>query len=151
MDVISRVTDVSVDVLVSKNRFMHIARARHAVYYVMRDQGYSYPVIGKCLKRDHTTVMAGFKKARELVYTNAQFNLIIQTIQRSLHLAKELGMPAPASLQEFINRCAERCDIIKNTADEGMFAKQYNEDVTILLRLLQNKNESLDILYQRSV
>lgn len=150
--IVSKITDVSIEVLEGKDRHKHIARARFAVYFAMREQGYSYPVIGRCLKRDHTTAHSGFKKARKLVYTNPQFNLLVETIQRTIHIAqKDSLMPAPASLQEFINRCAERVDVIKATDDQGVFAQRYLEDVTILLRLLNNKNESLDVLYQRSV
>jgi hypothetical protein len=150
LNIVSRVTEVSVDILQSKERVRHISRARFAVYYAMRIEGHSFPVIGRSVKRDHTTAISGFKKAQVLAHTDHQFNLIIETVQRALHV-KELPMPAPASLQDFINRCAGRVDDIKNTKDEGVFAKRYEEDVTILLRLLQNKNESLDTLYQRSV
>jgi len=150
--IVSKVTDVSIEVLESKDRHKHIARARFAVYFTMREQGFSFPVIGRCLKRDHTTAYAGFKKARQLVYTNSQFNLLVETIQRTIHIAQEeTHMPAPASLQEFINRCTERVDAIKATDDQGVFAQRYLEDVSVLLRLLNNKNESLDVLYQRSV
>jgi len=150
LKVVSRVTEVSIDTLQSKERVKHISRARFAVYYAMRIEGHSFPVIGRSVKRDHTTALSGFKKAQVLAHTDHQFNHIIETIQRALHV-KDLPMAVPASLQDFINRCASRVDDIKNTNDEGMFAKRYEEDVTILLRLIQNKNESLETLYQRSV
>jgi hypothetical protein len=151
LEVVCRVTDVPIKVLRSKDRHLNISTARLAAYYIMREEGHSFPVIGRSILRDHTSAMAGYKKARALAHNDPQFNLLIKTIQRALHASKELPMSVPSSLQEFINRCASRVDDIKNTKDEGVFAKRYEEDVTILLRLVQNKNESLETLYQRSV
>ncbi len=151
IDVVSRVTDVTLDVLLSEDRHKHIAMARFAAYYVLREHGFSYPVIGTCLERDHTSVMAGYKKAKEHFETNHEFKQLITTIIVALERVKETQMPAPPTFDEFAARCTQRLETIKVTNDEGVYAQRYYEDVTILLRLLQSKNETPEVLYQRTL
>jgi hypothetical protein len=95
--------------------------------------------------------MAGFKRANMLHESSAEFQKLIRVIKVSVERAKESQMPAPASYEEFSKRCAERLESIKASNDEGVYAKLYYEDVSILLKLIQSKNETPEILYQRSV
>lgn len=151
IDVVSRVTDVTLEVLLSEDRHKHIAMARFAAYYVLREHGFSYPVIGTCLKRDHTSVIAGYKKAKEFFESNHEFKQLVTTIAVALVRVKESQMPAPPTFDEFASRCVQRLETIKANNDEGVYAQRYYEDVTILLRLLQSKNESPETLYQRTL
>jgi hypothetical protein len=152
IEIVSRVTEVSIDVLLSKDRHMHIAKARFAAYYVLRAHKFSFPVIGTCLGgRDHTTAIAGYHKAVELYEVDTDFKLLIQTIELAIQRRKDTVMAAPASFEEFTKRCAERLETIRVNKDEGVYAQRYLEDVTILLKLIQSRNETPEDLYQRAV
>ncbi len=152
VEIVSRVTEVSIDVLLSKDRHTHIAKARFAAYYVLRSKGFSFPVIGTCIGgRDHTTALAGYQKAVELIQTDSEFQLLIQTITVAIERRKETPMAAPPSLKEFADRCAERLETIRVTQDEGVYAQRYYEDVTILLKLLKSRSETPEELYERAV
>lgn len=47
-----------------------VALARQIVMYLLRAEGLSFPEIGKVLRRDHTTVMAGCKRIEMLLGSN---------------------------------------------------------------------------------
>ncbi len=152
VEIVSRVTEVTITVLLSKDRHTHITRARFAAYYVLRSKGFSFPVIGTCLgERDHTTAMAGYKKAVELFAKDQEFQALIQTIMVAIDRRKETPMSAPPSLKEFTDRCAERLETIRVNKDEGVYAQRYYEDVSILLKLLNSRTETAEELYQRAV
>jgi hypothetical protein len=52
---------VTVDDLVGKSRFHHLAVARHELYATLRQWGWSYPAIGRFVGRDHTTIISAIK------------------------------------------------------------------------------------------
>jgi chromosomal replication initiator protein len=63
-----------VDVLVGDNRARPLSHARWAVMLALWNAGWSTMRIGRALgNRDHTTVMHGLKKARELREVDADF------------------------------------------------------------------------------
>lgn len=57
--VASRLTGLSVEDIMGPTRFRPIILVRHAVYFVAREQGYSFPQIGARLNRDHSSVIHG--------------------------------------------------------------------------------------------
>lgn len=50
--------------IMSKDRTARISNARDDVFLALRNHGWSYPRIGRSMGRDHTSVMAGVKRAR---------------------------------------------------------------------------------------
>ena len=57
---------VSVKAIMSPNQERRVAHARFAAYVALRDRGLSLPQIGHFFKRDHTTVLHGLRRAKEL-------------------------------------------------------------------------------------
>ncbi|MCW2405055.1 chromosomal replication initiation ATPase DnaA [Sphingobium sp. B1D7B] len=48
--------------------------ARIAAYRLIREElKYSYPRIGRIMRRDHSTVMSGIRRANELLATDPNF------------------------------------------------------------------------------
>jgi hypothetical protein len=73
-DVCIRFGAALVDVM-SRDRHMSIARARHECWTALRDhseRSFSYPDIARMWDVDHTTVMAGVKKIRRLRVEEAE-------------------------------------------------------------------------------
>ena len=64
---ICKAAGVSVEDIDTRNREQNIADARAAIWLIAREYlHYSYPVLGKMYKRNHTTVMAGVKKIKSM-------------------------------------------------------------------------------------
>lgn len=60
--------------LLSDRQSYEYSRPRQAAYLLTKTYTpYSLPVIGLRFNRDHTTVMYGIRKARELIETNPKF------------------------------------------------------------------------------
>ena len=62
---------ISVKDMIGKGRHRHLCAARVELYRALRDQGWSYPAIGRFVHRDHTTVIMALapiekKRARAL-------------------------------------------------------------------------------------
>lgn len=49
--------------ILGNSKYRRFVRVRQACYLVAREQGYSYPFIGRLVNRDHTTVIHGADKA----------------------------------------------------------------------------------------
>lgn len=65
---------VPFDGLFSPTREGQICLARYAIMYVMRErEGQSTPQIGRRLQRDHSTVVHGMKRARDLLARDPDF------------------------------------------------------------------------------
>ena len=61
---------VTVKQLRGWQRHTHMARARRAAYAALRHLGLSTPVIGRIMRKDHTTVLHGLYKFRAEQLTN---------------------------------------------------------------------------------
>lgn len=48
--------------LTGPKRHAHLAQARHVLAWLLRERGFSFPAIGLCLQRDHTTIMHAVRK-----------------------------------------------------------------------------------------
>lgn len=57
---------VTVEAMVSKGRLQHVCEARFEAYAIAADAGHSTPKIGRFFNRDHTTVLSGIDRWREL-------------------------------------------------------------------------------------
>jgi len=53
----SRLTATPVAEILGRRRFLHLCAIRHPIYVTAREWGYSYPMIGQVLDRDHSTVI----------------------------------------------------------------------------------------------
>lgn len=70
----------SVKEILSQRRESHIVRVRWACYLALINRGKSYPQAGLIMNRDHTTIIHGVKKARELIETDASFRAIVDAL-----------------------------------------------------------------------
>lgn len=52
--------------LMGSDRSRRLVRPRWHAYSALREAGFSYPVIGKIMNRDHSTVMHGVRMMAEL-------------------------------------------------------------------------------------
>jgi hypothetical protein len=60
--------------ILSKDRHQHIAAARHAVMWVIRERwGFSFPATGRMVGRDHTSVMSGASRIRKEIRRGTHF------------------------------------------------------------------------------
>lgn len=67
----------SVSELLSQRRHGHLVRVRWACYLVLINRGNTYPQAGSTMKKDHTTIIHGVKKARELMETDVEFRAMV--------------------------------------------------------------------------
>ncbi len=76
---------VSENELKSKTRQKSIAEPRQIVMFLCKElTDLSFPAIGKLLKRDHTTILHGYKKINQRVDKDPLFRSQIDTIRRDL-------------------------------------------------------------------
>lgn len=61
MSIVCRRADVAPKDLLSRSRDMRLCFPRHIICTIMRERGYSYSRIGRCLLRDHATVIYGIR------------------------------------------------------------------------------------------
>ena len=67
VDQVCREHALNVDQVVGRCRFAPFVRARHEVWLRLRELGWSLPAIAAEFGVDHTTVMAGSRKAAERI------------------------------------------------------------------------------------
>lgn len=53
--------------VLSRTRDMRACNARHVVSYLMRQRGHSFSRIGRCLRRNHATVIYGIRTIEDAV------------------------------------------------------------------------------------
>jgi chromosomal replication initiator protein len=59
--------------LASHYKFDFLMRPRFALYKALRLRGWSYPQIGRALKRDHTTIIYGVSRADYYMERDAEY------------------------------------------------------------------------------
>jgi len=59
---VSEGSGVSTDEILGGSRLKHIVAARHLAIWQSRQLGYSFPHIGRCFKRNHTSVQNACRK-----------------------------------------------------------------------------------------
>lgn len=89
--VVSMVTGVPLNDLYGEMRFQQIVRARWVAFYVARHSLLkSYPFIGNCFNKDHTTVMHGARSAKRLIESgDEKFITQVNEVKEALGLADE--------------------------------------------------------------
>ena len=88
---VSIVTGVPLNDLYSEMRLRDIVHARWIAFYVARNSLMrSYPFIGNCFYKDHTTVMHGVKMAQRMIARNDEkFIAQVDEVKQALGLADE--------------------------------------------------------------
>lgn len=77
----SELTRVSLQDITGSRKFKLIARARFAVYWAARAQGYSYPRIARVLgRRDHSTVKRGYQRAEAMRESDPAFKALCKAL-----------------------------------------------------------------------
>lgn len=71
-------------VLLSPDRGHDLARGRFAIMLMLRDMGWSYPRIAAATqRRDHTTVIHGIRRARQMRCSDPDFIELLEILQAS--------------------------------------------------------------------
>jgi hypothetical protein len=69
------------DLLLSASRNRYVSTVRFAVMLKLRMRGLSYPRIARALHRsDHTTVINGVRRGRELLCTSPEFACLLERL-----------------------------------------------------------------------
>ena len=72
---------ITPDDIYSARRTLKLVEARHIVAYVARNATlYSYPQIGRCLNRDHSTIIHSCQRIEDRVKQGGTFALAVQDI-----------------------------------------------------------------------
>lgn len=72
--VTARQFHIPVEVICSAWRHAPVVRARFAAIWLMRQSGYSLPMIGRLLRRDHTSILHAERRARRLLDSDMDFS-----------------------------------------------------------------------------
>ena len=76
--------DVSVEDMKGRQQRKPLMRPRFAIYLVARQAGHSYPLIGKRLGRDHSSIIYGCKIARQLIDHDPDFAAMVRKINAAV-------------------------------------------------------------------
>jgi hypothetical protein len=70
------------DEITGKRHYRLLARPRQAVYLVAAEQGFSTPLIGRCIGgRDHSTVVHGIAVARDMLTRDPVFAELVELLR----------------------------------------------------------------------
>ena len=61
------VCGVSVEVALSSSRELYVVLARHMLFYMLRNAGYTWSMCGRVVNRDHATAMYGARNFSNLL------------------------------------------------------------------------------------
>jgi chromosomal replication initiation ATPase DnaA len=78
--IVERETGVSRGEILAPFREHKVRDARLAMYLTLRKRGYSTPQIGSVMKRDHTTVVSGIRRARDFYDTKPEFRALVDAL-----------------------------------------------------------------------
>ena len=90
LDIVSTVTKVHPNLISrSHTRVQKVCNARQIVYYLCRDVSkQSYPLIGRLMHKDHSSVISGYNKILKRAKANPAFqhtlNLMRATIEKEI-------------------------------------------------------------------
>lgn len=68
--------------LFGRSRTSRVCLVRHLFAYGLRVLGYSYPEIGRVLRRDHTTIMSGVKRVEDPACKGAREGVVLFLAQQ---------------------------------------------------------------------
>lgn len=92
----ARMSDFSAEDILGNRKHKHLVRVRQAIYYVARQQGHSFPLIGARLNRDHSSVMHGIGVANEWLKRLPAFAQFVKDLGDAAAQADPF-IPLPAS------------------------------------------------------
>ena len=85
IDAALSVSGVSEEVLLSGDRRREILRLRYAIIYIARHRGnMSYSAIGKVLRRNHSSIINAWNKARRLMSKDRDFRNLVERIEMEM-------------------------------------------------------------------
>lgn len=85
LDIAGRVLDVSHGELIGSIKERQISQRRWLVMLYLREvRGYSMPRIGGVFNRDHTTVLHGLKRCRELLEADEAYRALNDALRGAL-------------------------------------------------------------------
>lgn len=82
--VVATVTGLDPQVVVGPSRMHLVVKARAVVCLVLRDAGLSYPEIGRCIGRDHTTAMNACKIAKRAMFEGPLAEMLTRAYDQGL-------------------------------------------------------------------
>lgn len=89
---VSKMSGVTIYDMKSNSRFGDYVDARMAVWIVAKDYlGYSYAFLGRLYNKDHTTIMHGCNKMRELKALKGIVNAILRVNPNAFSYSPELN------------------------------------------------------------
>jgi chromosomal replication initiation ATPase DnaA len=98
----SAIYDIPVSTLVSHRRDREITKLRWRVYWIGRTElGLSYTQVATLFRRDHTTILHGIRKYKELAYEDTetaareQLKKTATAIARGQHVKEEPAVVEP--------------------------------------------------------
>lgn len=128
LEVVSAVTDVSVDDIQSSRRPAHIVHARRLYHFLTKEMtGLSYPYIGRLVNQDHTTVIHNVTMAENLLREgNEQFN---ENINQAKFLLKKLLVEGTDAYDSVIRlRKAAKDELNRKPAGRNSRVNRGNEN-----------------------
>jgi chromosomal replication initiation ATPase DnaA len=93
----SKVTLASIDDIYGPTRPRWLVNIRHAISF-LADGHYSYLHIGRCLRRDHSTIIHGCNMAKKRIPVDANFRELITAIRSEALRAKKIEHQIVSSL-----------------------------------------------------
>jgi hypothetical protein len=102
IDAVSRAFEVPIDIMLSHRRHKSIIIPRQVAMFLAYEMtGLSLPQIGRSIGgRNHTTLMYGCNKVRQLLQSDPDFALRLESLRAELTHAG--GGPGPSTLAAFI-------------------------------------------------
>jgi hypothetical protein len=81
--------------IMGRERFRHIASARHVSIYLARVMlGWSFPWLGRMFgHKDHTSIMHAFYKIDRFVKNDAQWKTLLELLQERVRVATDIPLP----------------------------------------------------------
>ena len=90
--VVAAIFNLPLRTMYSKRRDPRAAKIRFAAYYLAHlHTEYSYPQIGRVFNKDHTTIMHGVKRCKELIEDNSKYAALIEEAEDSLNNFNQRG------------------------------------------------------------
>lgn len=94
LQIASEIWDVHPRDLAGNDRFHFCVRPRQAVYLVAREQGLSFPQIGRRLGRDHSTVLNGIGVCHKHMRADPNYAGKVEALRQRVAECKPWGLVA---------------------------------------------------------
>lgn len=95
----SQMAAIERKVLVGRTRYRRVVRVRQACMLLARENGHSFPTIGRMFDRDHSTVIHGCEVAEDYIARDPGFAAFVERLRASAmraqpYVAERLSFPA---------------------------------------------------------